>query len=647
MRMGQILLAVIVAVVIGGGAGPALARAPLLVDGTHALHQRVLTRPDAVLTSSPDGQAVRKPPVFSPYYVFARRDMAGISWLELGADPDGARTAWMRADQTVPWNHTIVLSFTNPANRLPVLFFDARQPLEALVGDEVLGTRAELLAGQVRAGQVPPDSGVIAVEPPEQVSIIDRFYILPVLEAPQISVNHRRRKLVRVASVNMDATTPPPADPFRVGIVFVIDTSKSMGPYIERTHAAVREVLARLRGSPLRDRVSIGMVGFRSSTARTPALEYTSRVFYPLRVPFDQTAFLAALTKMTATTASSHAFDEDGLSGLRTAAEMPGWTDFGGRYVIYITDAGMLVGVEQGSSASTTPELLATRMRKDLGIAVFSLYLATPAGAAYRDDALAQLGQISRIESSRQPLVFTVPNGAMTAFGQEVDSLVKALVAQVQQQEGAAAGAPACPPGSRDIACQASAVGKAMRLAWLGRQQGTQAPAFYEAWAAEFALDDPSRRAMDMRVLLTRNQLNDLTLTLEAISEAATASLDADPQKFFTVLKTTLANVLRDPARLRVIDPAASGRAAQLAEFDDLGDLLDEYFAGLPYLSDLAGVTPEIWEGMGDTGRHEFLQAVQQKISFYKIYYDDAPHWVKVNEESGEEVYPVPLEMMP
>ena len=36
---------------------------------------------------------------------------------------------------------------------------------------------------------------------------------------------------------------------------------------------------------------------------------------------------------MKASTVSSHAFDEDGLSGLVAAAEMPGWADFDGRYI--------------------------------------------------------------------------------------------------------------------------------------------------------------------------------------------------------------------------------------------------------------------------------------------------------------------------
>lgn len=640
------------ALALGLAAGATLARDPLKIAADSPLDQRVLTRPGAILRDGPDANAVKKPPVFSTYYVFAREDRGGTEWLEIGADRDGAETGWMRAADTVAWKQTIVLAFTNPADRIPVLFFEDRPALEGFVTDESMSTRAELLAETARGGGSTAGSGVIAAEPAEHISITEQFYLLPILEAADIRVNRLRRTILKVASINQEAAPPATgqAEPFRVGIVFVIDTSTSMGPYIARTREAIRGILGSVASGAEDARISFGIVGFRSSLAETPGLEYTVREFHPLQRDFDEAAFLRALDDVQATTVSSHAFDEDGLSGLVAAAEMPGWADFDGRYIIYISDAGMLVGADQGSSAATTPQLFSSRAWGDRGIATFALFLKTKPGRAYHEDALAQLGAVTRSAPGAPPLVFPIEDGSVAAFGTQVDQLTRSLVEQVRQSEAARPPAPGvCQANPQDISCAASDIGHAMRLAWLGRQQQTQAPDTYEAWAADFALDDPSRRAMNARVLVTRNQLNDLYVTLQAIDEAFRASDTTDPAQFFSVLKTTLAHMLRDPTRLPALDPSARTNVAQISEFDDLGDLLGAYFAGLPYDSDLGGMDEARWIGSGDSGRREFMEGVRAKLSMYELYYADAGNWVALNPDAGEgeKVYPVPLEMMP
>ena len=649
-RYIALLPALVAATLLAAVPLAASAREPLKLDGG-VLDLRVLTRPGAVLAEAPDGPALKKPPVFSAWYVFGPEPSAGAEWLEVGADRDGGETAWIRADRTVPWKQTVVLGFDSPADRIPVLFFEDRPRLETFVQDESMSTRAELLAQAIRDGGDTGDSGVIAAEPPEQVSITDRFYLLPILDAATIRVNRRARQIVEVASINQEAPPEAPPgepEPFRVGIVFVVDTSTSMGPYIERAREAITSILKGVTAPYAeRTRVSFGIVGFRGDVRTVPGLEYTVKEFFPLSPEFDEAAFLSALDAVQATTVSSRDFDEDGLSGLVAAAEMPGWDQFDGRYIVYITDAGMLVGDDQGSAAGTTPQLFGSRARDELGIATFALFLKTKAGRAYHEDALAQLADVTSRPGSGAPLVFPIENGSVDEFGTQVDLLTKSLLDQVRQTE---AGAPppssACETDPDAIACAVSDVGQAMRLAWLGRQQQVQAPDTYRAWAADFALDDPSRRAMSPRVLLTRNQLNDLYVTLQAIVEAAPG---ADPDQFFSVIKTTLARMMRDPSQMRALDPSAGGNVPSLTEFDDLGDLLGAYFANLPYQSDLASVTEEDWMTSSPTTRNDTIEAIKAKLSMYELYYADTASWVSINPDAGEgeKVYPVLLEMLP
>src|SRR3546814_18850080 len=59
-----------------------------------------------------------------------------------------------------------------------------------------------------------------------------------------------------------------------------------------------------------------------------------------------------------------------------------------------------------------------------------------------------------------------------------------------------------------------------MRRAWLGKVEGTEAPAMFEAWASDRDFARPDVTAFSVRVLLTKNQLSDLQAPLRRIVEA-------------------------------------------------------------------------------------------------------------------------------
>ncbi|HKY95510.1 MAG TPA: serine/threonine protein kinase, partial [Kiloniellales bacterium] len=93
---------------------------PLKQAGSEALYQRVLTRPGADILAAPDGaaQVVDQPPPFAVLYVFARKEVAGKTFLAVGAPFAGPPLGWVGEDQVVPWSQQLLLAFTNPAYRL-------------------------------------------------------------------------------------------------------------------------------------------------------------------------------------------------------------------------------------------------------------------------------------------------------------------------------------------------------------------------------------------------------------------------------------------------------------------------------------------------------------------------------------------------
>ena len=60
------------------------------------------------------------------------------------------------------------------------------------------------------------------------------------------------------------------SDGMTTGIVFIIDTTKSMKPYIDQTREIIRTVYDRLQKSPAKDKVAIAVVAFRSNVEKRP-----------------------------------------------------------------------------------------------------------------------------------------------------------------------------------------------------------------------------------------------------------------------------------------------------------------------------------------------------------------------------------------
>lgn len=66
---------------------------------------------------------------------------------------------------------------------------------------------------------------------------------------------------------------------FNASVVFVIDSTISMGPYIERTKEAVNKIYDKIKQEHLDGQVKFGLVSYRSNTKAVPGLEYNTRIF--------------------------------------------------------------------------------------------------------------------------------------------------------------------------------------------------------------------------------------------------------------------------------------------------------------------------------------------------------------------------------
>ncbi|ESQ15360.1 MAG: VWA domain-containing protein [Thiohalocapsa sp. PB-PSB1] len=650
-------IACVALLLLGIAAGQAAQRAPLLQDGKQTLHRRVLTRPGAELVAQP-GMAGGTPiDAFTRYYVYAQREQSAKQWLEVGVDTKGKTLGWVEAASTVPWRQQLVVAFTNPgAERERALFFDSWDSLEALMARDDPASELEPLTQRIASGG--NDPRVLAIEPDRYIDINQNFYLLPILDSREYftDAGHLLRGL-QVASITKTEmpATPVPATPsaeagevrklapFRAAVVFVIDSTISMQRYIDEAREAVRKVYQEVVRSGLLDRVSFGLVAFRARSEnpqRNRQLEYVEQVFVDPSQVASPEEFLAKAAALSEARTTTDHFDEDPYAGIQAALEQIAWERFGARFLVLITDAGALEG-----DASTTG-LGAEQVRSlaaEEQVNLLVLHLKTPQGADNHASAEVKYRTLAQNPAIQDSTYIPVNTGSVPAYRNAVRALAETVTRTIERSaRGELGPAPSASDAGADPAARVrelvERLGYAMQLVYLGRMERTAAPQVFEAWISDRDLAQPTVRAVDARVLLTKDQLSTLHGILKQVLDAAEAGL-LQPDAFFDNLRSLATRYTRDP------NLAERADARSLA---DLG-LLEEYLQGLPYQSEVMRVDLDTWSRWGVQKQQAFIARIKSKLQLYELYNADADRWVSLAAGSpvGEQVYPVPLRDLP
>jgi len=614
---------------------------PLKMEGKKTLYQRVLTRLGAELHKSPGAEPISRVPPFSIYYVYAREQLDGTEWVLVGPSSSGDISGWIAAQQLVEWRQMLVGLFTKPGNRYPALFFKERETLTKVLESEIGTGLAEHYRKEI--GLTDRESPLVAVEPETYIDPRENFYLLPILDHFEADDDFAT-KVLKVAVVNANAqqelvtaTEVDKDDPlagFKVAMTFVIDTTRSMGPYIDQTRDAIRRICEKTQTTQWRDRFNFSIIAFRDSTKARPELGYTWKQVVGFKDGRDCTALLKEAAGINESRISSKGFNEDAFAGINAALTELDWRPFGGRYIVLITDASARSGNNKYSTTGLNASELNSKAQSQ-GVAVLALHLRSPQGKHDHERAEAQYKTLSSWPNMR-PFYYGLSAGA-EQFGIEVEQLSDTLISQLGQEVAEYM------DGVKDSrrqgirsSSQIDQLGHAMRLAYLGRTKGTPAPEVFEAWVAERNAQDRRKQSLEIRVLLTKDQLSDLQMALLQIIEAGDLT-DLAPQDFFTQVRKLLIVAQRD--------------STKLAQAKTLGDpvVLGEYLEGLPYQSALTGINQESWLAMGAGERQEVIDDIEAKIQLYQDIHDDQDLWIQLDDGQvkGDLVYPVSLMDLP
>ena len=641
------------------------------------LFRRVLTLPGAVLFPQPGaaGTAQAKDvTTFSVFYVYEVRAVDGETWLRVGQSIQRGSEGWIATRQAEEWRNMLVMQFPDRVNRRPVLFFDDERSVRTLLGsfrrERDVGDLYERLQRGDAAGSI---DGLVAVEPAEAIADDARPYLMPILDwRPNVVIVDTGdiATLVQVAGINaVDETIPettgdPDLSELNIGIAFVIDTTRSMGPYIRAAREVVVNFAREIEREGVGHFVDFALVGYRDNTAPNPGIEYVSKIYRDFEGIGDLTALESELAQAQIAPTSTQDWREDAFDGLRTAIERLSWSPrMAARVIVLITDAGARSGNDPLASNPRYDTLNVQDDAQRRNIAIVPIHLLTRESERGDDTARASRQYQDISMTSEGSNYIALPLGDEKVYRAEMKAMVanlRALITRLSQDEAieAVREDEILPESTRAVldafAADASSSGMEgeltpkprlaavvqnqifrAQLQYLGRKRGTALPSFYRAWAADLDLAKPRYPALDVRVFLTRNQLNELAQVLARLLEEALRSGTS---------AQALMNRLRHLSAVMTADP--NMRTVGTGDDETLGALLPGFLRELPYRSNIFDLS--LRDFANALIQAETVEQLGYKLEQYRRINSDAVGWLDLGSgDSGEFVYPIQLQLLP
>ncbi|MEJ2611398.1 MAG: VWA domain-containing protein [Candidatus Thiodiazotropha sp.] len=643
---------------------------PLLMEGKRALFQRVLSKPGArYFDQIQQGKGTPSTP-FSVYYVYERKTHKNSNWLKIGLNRHGAITGWIPEVDTLPWNQGLTVAFRDPMGSDRVLLFNNKTELKRLI-DSPNQQEYRSLYAAAESGKLKANSPVVAIQPRTHIDILKDFYLVPIRDHEDIYIGSEQARMLQVSSVPLlplenelpkkqtqSASKPnKKASRFRSAVVFVIDSTISMDPYINRTRKAVRKIYDTITKEDLTGDVSFGLIAFRDNPDVAPGLEYLTRTYVDLDQGQNADSFFAQVSSLRAASVSSRDFNEDSYAGVNEAITNINWEGQDARYVVLITDAGPREASDPLSGTGMSSAAL-RNLAQNKGIALSVLHLLTPSTKADHAKAEKTYRDLSYYPGIGS-FYFGVETGNVERFGRVLDSLAQQITEQVKLAAMAAAGkvmaeerqaqelssaTSETPDQLEQFKAKVAKLGYALRMRYLQKNNKQQIPSVFSAWLVDRDILNPQRQTLDVRVLLTRDQLSDLQAIMRQVLVTAEEGL-LSPRNFLNDLKSLAATIARDPEQLGTTTRATGSQEGNLA---DMG-FMREYIEDLPYTGEVMSLSMENWQDWPARDQIAFINRLEEKINYYQVLHDHTDLWVSLDGGpiTGDSVFPIGLEMLP
>lgn len=620
-----------------------------------SLPLKVLTRPKSSMHEEPsDASKIVDGEVspFSAWVVLAKQN----NWYKLSEAVGRRASGWMKASDLMEWRHHMVVSFTHPGNRSRNLVFKEKQTILDML-KMPMSLRSETWAGYLKEAQNGVGQHTVGIEPDGWVREKNQFYILPILQQQEVQNAGQELTLVKVAAATRERGADRVSEQTKVAppmldIVFVMDLTRSMGPFVDTTLQMLGNIAngfdeeAAGGGS-----VRFGFWGYRDDVGLCEGIEFNSRNF--TKNLQDVKTFLKTLESVKETKVDSIDFAEDVFAGVADAITKSAWRDGAVRTILLVGDAPGRAPGEEEKETRKNPRPKGTESNMDAkalralanssSVYLASYYLESPKWKAFTPKGAAQFRTLASNPGSSEP-DFSVINAespndyaeASQAYASQMAQNLAMLAKEgrMPSNEGSRSGEESNPADTgRTIA---NNLFRNAFIEWKSANAELKAPRDIEGWMSDKDPTDPSKLALEPGVLLTKTQLSDLRDRVNEIIDAM-LRVEVGGQDFFKELHAVVTIGGRDPGRLR--------EARTLMESNHFPDFL----VGLPYKSKIMGMTGDDWREMGADRANQYRNEIVSKVRYYAEIYQDGTKWQKLNEnaDTGDYVTPIPIDMLP
>jgi uncharacterized protein YdbL (DUF1318 family) len=601
----------------------------LALDGA-----RIYVRPDS-------GSAVARDQV-QQYEAFgvidSAKDSGGGNWFQVTEayvpkvkPPSWAPQAlgWIAEDESIPWRRALVMRFTNPLERERSLFFAKPETLVPLLGRDQAQRRVEV-ERLIAAADRGAGGEVIAVEPlvnPNQ----ERAVMYPVLDFygkdrnTDLRIDGQATRVLEVAARTREGVDGPSVGTApTIDILFVMDTTESMGPYLKDVLAAVQEFAAGSTDDGLR----FGFVGYRDSD---PRFQYQAREWTLAMQSANDFARTLSGIRAQPVPVSGDDIPEAVFEGVDLAIQSQQWRPSALKVVFLIGDAP---GKDQ---AHSTEEL---RRKADLRqVRIFAFHLKNTKVSKGLDRVAEQ--QYRDLSSVYQGAYGT---SAQQTYFRSIDSESKAfrqaMIAALRESQQNLAEVRDCAASGRGSECVRKAEpGTLSELifqhAALALADTSMPRKDVRGWVADKALTNPGREALAPMVLFTEAELDELEARVRELKEVGELALRGERGTTVDFFDLVARNT-----RMTMVDPTAVNFRDAFAV--PLG--IDQ----LPYDSDIMSLTRDEFQNPDRV--QDFLASMAAKLAVYEDLRrsrGDPQRWKQLSSGAKERVVGVELNHLP
>lgn len=585
---------------------------------------------------------------FMVYYIVDQ--MPG--WFQVASTQGGSPLGWLQESDAILWQHNLAVRFAHEArgNRLRTPFFGNSSELEDVLRMSAEDRKAVNLSAVGNPNREKAEAaGVVGVQP-ERVSR-NEFYVLPItqhqkLARGQLPELNRPAMMLRVAAMKQQGSATPAPQPSGGGrlpaidVVFVMDLTASMEPFVQATLEAMRNLAGRLESSGRADSFRFGLWGYKDSK---PDQDFddgrVTKNFTPALQ--ERSDFVRTLQGVRVSSNSAGDWPESVLDGVNDAIKDTSWTPNAMRVMFVVGDASSHPLSNQSKNPDRLNEGSVRALASQNNCYILPLYIKANSSATRgdTDKARPQFIQLAQNPNLSTGSFLTVEQGdSAGAFRRNIDSVFDEFFIRFEQAasgvsaQSLAASAPQNPEDARQMA---NSIFSGAYLDWVAAQEG-EAEAVgsnLQGWVLEKDLVNTDVQALDVVFLITRSQLDTLKKSLDKIIDEGVKS-QVRGVDFFSRIQNIVGQAAVNPSQISSPTDAESLRG---------------FLHGLPYDSEVLSLTAEDWRKRSPQDRDALLDRCQSQITYYETVNADTAQWRPLNDGDDPTAYvaAIPLDRLP